>query len=496
MRSIILAFDIGTSGLKASLVDDQLNIIRNVTTTYPTRHYPDGGCEQEAADWWMSAVRAMMMLRELAPEYVKRVDAIGISGHMLGCLPMDRDGQTLRPAMIHADTRALTISNELRARFGRDYFYEISGNVLSPVSTLCKTLWLKQNEPELYARTYRILQSKDYLVYRLTGSMETTDMSDASHGLLMNLQTRQYDTEMFRNTGLDLDKFPQIHTSCELAGPLSDEAAGCLGLRAGIPVAVGGGDGACANVGAGVAQAGEFYLSLGTTAWIAGQMDTPFLDPLHRVFHIYTLDGHGCNVFGTEQCAGRSVSWAMELFDVASARAFDSLAASAPAGSDGLVYLPYLEGERSPVFDAQAEGVFFGIHTTHRREHFLRAVLEGTACGLGQILDVMRERQDIRELRIIGGGAKSKLWKQILADVCDVALHDVSTFSDSATSLGAAAAAGVAIGLFRDLPEACSHIRLSSDILPDAQTKAAYALSKKRYAMLYPSLREAFHTRS
>ena len=262
MHSILLAFDIGTSGLKASLVDENLNIIRNVTTTYPTHHYPDGGCEQESADWWMSAVRAMMMLRELAPEYVKRVDAIGVSGHMLGCLPMDKEGQTLRPAMIHADTRALTISNALRARFGRDYFYEICGNVLSPASTLCKTLWLKENEPELYARTYRILQSKDYLVYRLTGQMETTDMSDASHGLLMNLQTRQYDADMFRNVGLDLDKFPQIHTSCEIAGRLCEEAAGCLGLRAGIPVSVGGGDGACSNVGAGVASRGTFISAL------------------------------------------------------------------------------------------------------------------------------------------------------------------------------------------------------------------------------------------
>ena len=496
MHSTLLAFDIGSSGLKASLVDENLNVIRNVTTTYPTHRYPDGGCEQEAADWWMSAVRAMMMLRELAPESVKRVDAIGISGHMLGCLPMDRDGQTLRPAMIHADTRALSISNGLRAKFGRDYFYQICGNVLSPASTLCKTLWLKENEPELYARTARILQSKDYLVYRLTGKMDTTDYSDASHGLLMNLQTKQYDAQMFRNVGVDMEKFPEIHASCEIAGRLSEEAAGCLGLRAGIPVSVGGGDGACSNVGAGVAACGDFYLSLGTTAWIAGMIDKPFIDPQHRVFHICTLDGNGCNVFGTEQCAGRSVTWAQEVFDVASARAFDAVAAGAPAGAGGLIYLPYLEGERSPVFDAQAQGVFFGMDTTHKREHFLRAVLEGTACGLSQILDVMREKQEIRELRIIGGGAKSRLWKQILADVCNVTLHDVSTFFDSATSLGAAAAAGVGIGLFRDLQEACSHISTSGDVEPDPETQAVYALTKKRYAMLYPSLKEAFHTRA
>ncbi len=496
MNTILLAFDIGTSGLKASLVDENLNILRNVTTTYPTHHLSDGGCEQDANDWWMSAVRAMMMLRELAPEYVKRVEAIGISGHMLGCLPMDADGQVLRPAMIHADTRALEISNRLRAQYGRDYFYGITGNVLSPASSLCKALWIRENEPEIYAKTVRFLQSKDYLVYRLCGKMDTTDLSDASHGGLMNLETRQYDAEIFSGTGLDMGKYPQIHTSCEIAGRLTEEAACHLGLRAGIPVSVGGGDGACANVGAGAAEPGTFYLSLGTTAWIAGPMREPFIDPKHRVFHMYTLDGNGCNVFGTAQCAGRSISWAMDLFGISTARAFDSAAAQTEPGAGGLIYLPYLEGERSPVFDALAQGVFFGINTTHKHEHFIRAVLEGVAMGLSQILETFREREDIRSLRIIGGGAKSKLWKQIIADVCQVELLDVSTFSDSATSLGAAAAAGVGIGLYRNLSEAVENIRVSGSVTPRPEAVEQYALNKKRYAMLYPALREAFWTRN
>lgn len=152
MHTIVLAFDIGPSGLKASLVDENIRILRNVTTTYPTRRLPNGGCEQEPADWWMSAVRAMLMLRELAPEYVKQVQAIGVSGHMLSCLPMDSDGQVLRPAMIYADTRALDVSNRLREKFGREYFYNITGNVLSPSSTLCKALWLRENEPEVYEK--------------------------------------------------------------------------------------------------------------------------------------------------------------------------------------------------------------------------------------------------------------------------------------------------------------------------------------------------------
>ena len=493
MHSILLAFDIGTSGLKASLVDENLNIIRNVTTTYPTHHYPDGGCEQESADWWMSAVRAMMMLRELAPEYVKRVDAIGVSGHMLGCLPMDKDGQTLRPAMIHADTRALTISNALRARFGRDYFYEICGNVLSPASTLCKTLWLKENEPELYARTYRILQSKDYLVYRLTGNLDSTDLSDASYGALVSLSRRAYDRDFFRAVDLDPDKFPTVHTGCEIAGHLTEEAAGHLGLRAGIPVSVGGGTSACANVGGGTGKNGDGLVELESRAWISTQLAKPFLDPDHRVFNICTMDGQAYYVSGKAMSACRSVSWAQQIFEVVTPRAFDAAAATVAPGCEGLIYLPYLYGERSPVMDEQAQGVFFGMTTMHKREHFLRAVLEGVAFSLSQITGVLRERQTIDRMQIIGGGAHSKLWKQIIADVCDVTLQDVSIFSDNATSLGAAAAAGVGIGLYRDLEEAAEKIQDGACLAPDPATQPAYENPKARYAALYPALKDIMH---
>lgn len=491
MKTILLAFDIGTSGLKASLLDENMHILRNVTTTYPTRHLQDGGCEQDAYDWWMGAVRAMMMLRELAPDYCKRVEAIGVSGQMLAALPMSADGQPLRAAMIHADTRANAVYSRLREQLGRDYFYNVTGNVLTPATTLCKALWIKENEPELYAKTARFLQVKDYLVYRLCGNMDSTDLSDASHAMLMNLQSRRYDEELFYNVGLDLQKFPSIHASCELAGTLTEEAACHLGLRPGIPVSVGGGDGACANVGAGAVTAGHFYLSLGTTAWIAGPMAQPFLDPKHRVFHIYTMDGNGCNVFGTMQCAGRSITWAQGLLGYSSPTAFDAAAQTVPAGAEELIYLPYLEGERSPVFDAKARGVFFGMSGIHRKEHFARAVLEGTACGLGQILETFREKETIDSLRIIGGGAKSKLWKQIISDVCGVRLCELNTFSDSATSIGAAAAAGVGIGLFPSLADAVSHLTVGAAVEP--QDSQAYERTRARYAMLYPALADVFH---
>ena len=323
--------------------------------------------------------------------------------------------------------------------------------------------------------------------------MDSGDFSDASRAGLMNLQSRDYDYDMLENLGLHAEKFPTIRPSCAIAGRLTEEAAYHLGLRAGIPVSVGGGNGMCESVGAGVAQDGAYYMSLDTAAWIAGQSKEPFFDPQRRLGHICTLDGRSFSVFGAMRCAGKCVNWAQKLFEVGSPRAFDAAASNIPAGADGLIFLPYLEGERSPVYDEQAQGVFFGMTQQHRREHFLRAVLEGVGCGLSQILDVLRERGEIPDLRIIGGGAKSKVWKQIIADLCEVRLHDVTTLSDSAATLGAAAAAGVGIGLFDSLSQAVSCIAQASVLSPEEETYPAYRALRARYDLLYPALAPVFH---
>ena len=480
MHTVLLVFDIGSSGLKASLMDEDLNILRNVTTTYPTRRRAGGVVEQDAADWWMSAVRAMLMLRELVPEYVKRVDAVGICGHMWGCLPMDRDGQPLQRAMIYSDRRAAKWAETLQERFGSDYFYRETGNMLIAQNTLCKSVWLRHEQPELYEQTYKILQAKDYLVYRLTGNLDSTDLSDASYGALVSLSRRAYDRDFFRAVDLDPDKFPTVHTGCEIAGHLTEEAAGHLGLRAGIPVSVGGGTSACANVGGGTAKNGDVLTELESRAWISTQLAKPFLDPDHRVFNICTMDGQAYYVSGKAMSACRSVSWAQQIFEVVTPRAFDAAAATVAPGCEGLIYLPYLYGERSPVMDEQAQGVFFGMTTMHKREHFLRAVLEGVAFSLSQITGVLRERQTIDRM-------------QIIADVCDVTLQDVSIFSDNATSLGAAAAAGVGIGLYRDLEEAAEKIKDGACLAPDPATQPAYENPKARYAALYPALKDIMH---
>ena len=233
-------------------------------------------------------------------------------------------------------------------------------------------------------------------------------------------------------------------------------------------------------------------MSLDTAAWIAGQVETPFWDPKQRLGHICTLDGRNFSVFGAMRCAGKAVNWAQKLFEVGSPRAFDAAASNVPPGAGGLIFLPYLEGERSPVNDDQAAGVFFGMTQQHRREHFLRAVLEGVGYGLSQILDVLRERDAITDLRIIGGGAKSRVWKQIIADLCQVQLHDVTTFSDSAATLGAAAAAGVGIGLFETLLQAVEGVAQANVLPPQEETYPAYRALRRRYDALYPALAPIF----
>lgn len=441
----------------------------------------------------MSAVRAMLMLREIAPETIKQVDAIGVCGHMLSLLPMDAEGQTLHPAMLRRDMRASACTAELISRFGQDYFYQITGNILTPELTLCKALWLKKTRPEIYEKTVRFLQCKDYLVYRLTGNMDSTDYSDASRAGLLNLKTGDYDRQMLTQLGLSADKFPTLRPSCAVAGRLSEEAAYHLGLRAGIPVSVGGGAGACESLGAGVVKDGAYCMSLDTSAWVSGQFAEPFFDPQHRLGHLFTLDGKSYSVFGSMRCAGKCVNWAQKLFEVGSLRGFDAAAGSVAPGAQGLVFLPYLEGERSPVADDLAQGVFFGMSQQHRREHFLRAVLEGVGCGLGQITDILRQRGEITDIRIIGGGAKSRLWKQIIANICEATLHDVTTLSDSAATLGAAAAAGVSVGLFEDLSQAVSNIAQASVIAPEADSFDACRALRARYDALYPALAPVFH---
>lgn len=486
----LLAIDIGTSGCKASFVDDMMNVVDSETINYATSFVKNGWAEQNAQDWWNGAVHAVRLL--CARNAGIKIEGIGCSGHMLGMLPVDEHCLPLRPAMIHADTRAVQERMLLEKAFGAQKMYEKTGNVLSETSTLCKAMWLQKNEPETYAKAARFLQSKDYIVAKLTGNIDSTDFSDASHAMLIDIYSKKYLEDVFAEVGLHRQKFPALHRAIDIVGILQPGPAAELGLVPGIPVVAGGGDGACASVGAGAASPGDIYLSLGTTAWIAYTQQEPIVDNPPRVFNIMSLDAESYGVFGTTQAAGRVVSWVQELFGLPSPKDVDLLAAKAPAGSNGLLFLPYIEGERSPIFDAKAKGDYFGIGPVHKNGHFVRAALEGTAYALRDILSVMREKEEITELRILGGGAKSAFWKQIIADVAEVSLADITASAESGTSLGAAVAAGVGIGAFKDVASAAAKIGIRSRTSPNKENAEVHRQAFTRYKKLYKQLQPLF----
>lgn len=490
----ILAHDVGTSSTKTSLVRGDGAIEAWGAVNQSTSTPKPGWAEQDPARWWDAVCTNTRGLLTDRPQATGRIAAIGVSGHMLGCLPLDREAAPLRPKMIHSDTRAAAECETIRERVGADTIYRTTGNILGPQSPLAKMLWLKRHEPDLYERTARFVQSKDYIVARMVGQANSTDFSDASHAQLLDIRKREYAVDILSELGLDAAKLPDLHAGTDVVGQLTREAADAMGLPAGIPVVAGGGDGACATAGAGAVGLGDTYCCIGTTAWIASTVAEPVIDEEQRVFDILSLDGETCGVFGTIQCAGRSLDWVMELIREESFDRFDELLGRVAPGSEGLVFLPYLEGERSPIFDADARGVFFGLTPAHGREHLLRATVEGVSFALRSVLSVMREAMPVPALRLIGGGGQSPAWRQMLADICDVKIQRLSTQAADATSLGAAIAAGVGVGLFESMAAAARTIRIEQELAPHAARVAAYDRCYEVYAALYPALKPIYRS--
>ncbi len=491
MKDIILAFDVGTSSVKSSMFESDGHQVASATAQYSTYVPKTGYAEQNPEDWWEGIVNTTRELVERNPEAARKIAAIGVSGHMLGCIPVDTDGRALHNAMIHSDSRASKQFERISASIGADRMYHLSGNILDARSSLCKILWLKEETPDIYSNTAKFLQAKDFIVARLTGNIDTTDFSDASHGELIDIKKLVYDASVFNDLGIDMSKLPQLHRSIDVVGTLTSERAKELGLTPGIPVIAGGGDGPCAAAGAANTNPGDIYCCLGTTSWIAECSEEPYIDGAKRIFNIPDLGGDTYSVLGTMQAAGASLTWLMALLSEDSIKNLDSLADTVPAGSNGLVYLPYLDGERSPIFDSDSRSVYFGISKIHKRQHFMRAALEGVAFAQRSILDVLRERHPIDKMRIIGGGSNSEIWKQIIADACDINLVGMSVPADDAGSMGIAAAAGVGVGLYKNVAEGVRFIRETDVVLPREPEK--YKTNYEVFSQIYPLTKELMH---
>lgn len=503
MRDLILTFDIGTTGNKCSLFDSKGKPLFAETVDYETYYPRPGWSEQNPEDFWKSVISGTGKLLQKSGADSSAIAVIGLSGHMNGCIPVDGQGNILFNNIIHSDSRSTKECRDILNTFGNKEFYDITGHRVDPHYTLPKILWIRNRHPELYSRCSYVLNSKDYILFKLTGNLGITDYSDASMTGMLDVNRRKWSEDLVSELGLDLRKLPVIMKSTDVAGYLSNEAAALLGLKAGTPVIAGGGDAACATKGAGVVELGEAYNYIGSSSWIIILNDRPVKDGDARIFNLYDLDGEHCNVCGTMQCATISYDWVLNnigRYEVEKAKELkenvfdlmDSIAAGVPAGANGIVFLPYLMGERTPLWDENTRGAFIGFGLYNKKEDLFRAVYEGIAFALRSILDVYEENGiKVDTLALIGGGAKSRLWNEIMCNVYGKRVK-VHRFPREATSLGAAIAAGVGVGLYRDFKEAASVVEFDRVYDPEMDKVEEYRRFYGIYRMMYPCLKPVF----
>ncbi len=484
MRNYILSHDLGTTGNKATLYDREGNLLASSFYPYSTYYPHPNWVEQNPLDYWNAFKSSTQELLAKSKVKSKEIAVISFSGQMMGCLPVDKDGSPLRNIIIWADQRGVKEAELIRERLGEETVYKITGHRISPTYSAAKILWIKKNEPDVFSKTYKFLLAKDFIIYKLTGKW-VTDFSDASGTNLFDLQQEKWSEEIIEALEIPIDKLPEVHSSLEVVGELTQEASSELDLPSGIPIVIGGGDGACAACGAGVVEEGDAYNYLGASSWIAIASKRPIYDSRLRTFTFHHLAPGLFMPTGTMQSAGLSYQWARDnlairekeiasSFNLSPYEIMDLEAEKIPPGCENLIFLPYLLGERSPHWNPNARGVFIGLTPRHTRTHLIRAVLEGVGFNLRIILDAfLIQGIDIKEIRLIGGGGKSKFWANILANIFERDILRMET-SEEATSLGSAIAGGVGVGIFQSLKVAKEIVRIKERIIPEESKITVY----------------------
>lgn len=504
MEKYILAHDLGTSGNKATLYDLQGRLAASRLVEYPT-YYPQAGwVEQDPEDWWQAVCRATRALLESAGISGSEIAAVSFSGQMMGCVLVDEAGDPLRRALIWADTRSTAQERRMLEAVSIAEGYRITGHRLSASYGAAKLLWVKERQPEVYHRSCKLLNAKDFIIHRLTGRF-VTDYSDASSTNLFDLNTKTWSEPLVKAFGLRMDLLPEAHPSSDVAGGVAKAAAQATGLLEGTPVVIGGGDGSCACVGAGVVREGKTYNVLGSSSWISMASRKPVFDSEMRTFNWVHLDPELYTPCGTMQAAGLSFNWFKntlcgeeaergKALGISPYRLIDEAIMQTEPGAGGLLYLPYLLGERSPRWDFNASGAFLGLRASTTKAQMARAVLEGVGYNLKVILDIFDRPEKypkIEEIVLIGGGAKGRVWAQILADIWDKPLT-IPRYLEEATSMGAAVCAGVGIGAFPDYSVIDRFNPEDTKILPREENRARYAQLYRIFNEAYEALRGVY----
>jgi xylulokinase len=495
--SYLLGIDVSTTGVKALLIDREGNVTGAANTEQPLSTPQPLWSEQDPADWWSGAVSSIRQVLQESGVPGEAVQGVGLTGQMHGLTLLGESGEVLRPAILWNDQRTGAQCDTIRARLGRQRLIEITGNDALTGFTAPKILWVQENEPMVFARVQHILLPKDYVRYRLTGGF-AIDRADAAGTILLDIKTRDWSPEVLRALDVAAEWLPKTHEGPEITGTITGEAAGLTGLKAGTPVIAGGGDQAAQAVGVGAVQPGIVALTLGTSGVVFATTGQPFVEPegrLHAFCHSVPGRWH---LMGVMLSAAGSLRWYRD--SVAPGIDYDSLLAPAvdvPPGSEGLLFLPYLTGERTPHPDPLARGAFAGLTIRHGQAHMTRAVLEGVAFGLRDSFELMKSAglAAIHQVRVSGGGARSRLWQQILAGVLDAELVTVNTTEGAA--YGAALLAGVGTGAWSSVDDACgATVRQTGRTTPEAGSARAYQRSYAIYRDLYPALKEVSHALS
>lgn len=499
MSQLLLGIDIGTSACKVALFEENGMAIAQSTKPYPVYYPAPGYVEQNPEEWWTSVCAAIREAVSTAGIDPRRIAGIGVDGQSWAALPVNRDGKVLHPAMIWMDRRATAQSERVMNTIGFEAIYKVSGNSFDPTYTTPKILWLKENRPEVYKETHKFLQCNSFISYKLTGRM-TQDVSQGYGLHVFDIQTGQYDGALSERLGIDTDKLPDIYPCHQVIGEVSAEAASATGLKAGTPVVAGGLDAACGTLGSGVIDWGQTQEQGGQAGGMSICLDQPLAHP-KLILSYHVIPGAWLLQGGT--VGGGSLKWfRQELgrYEVEQERttgvnAFDALVQQAvpvSVGSEGVIFLPYMAGERSPIWDKDAKGVFYGLGYDKTKGHMVRAVLEGTAYALLHNLRTAEESGvKVEELIAMGGAANSRLWTQIKADVTGKTIR-VSA-SDTATTLGAALLAGVGTGVYASFREAVDRtIHLTRTHEPDMKAHAAYRKHFDIYLEIYDKLKDTF----
>ena len=500
---VTLGIDIGTSGTKTLAIDERGTILAAGSSEYPCAHPRPGWSEQDPDLWWaatVATVRDVLSKAELRPA---DVTGVGLSGQMHGSVFLDADGHVIRPALLWNDQRTAAECEEIESRAGgREALIRMVGNPALTGYTAPKLLWVRNHEPANWAKVAHILLPKDYIRYRLSGTF-ATEVSDASGTLLLDVANRRWSRELLGKLDLDIALLPDCFESPEVSSTVSEIGSEATGLARGTPIVGGGGDQQAGAVGNGIVRPGIVSATMGTSGVVFAHTPEVGFDPLGRLQRFcHAVPGEFC-AFGVVLSAGGSLRWVRDEIAIietaaAPARGVDPYeiiceeAATVPAGCEGLFFLPYLTGERTPHFDPEARGGWIGLTVRHGREHIFRSVLEGATFAMRDCLELVREMgTSLSEIRLSGGGARNPLWKQIQADIYG---QDVCTINASeGPAFGAALLAQVGTGGFANVAEACdATIKVVETTRVEPSAKATYERAYPIYRKLYRDLKETF----